>query len=145
MNARVSTPMFKAFAIERMLSLFGPQCITTITGGQVFASDDPERLRQVFQSIDAMQVTRVEKIQSETLDHSPCVVVVVLARDALQDSALVELVDHVPHTFGEGELVGSEVGEDAGPECVVEIPNHALHRAPRFSGARRIGDRAIRS
>jgi len=42
--------------------------ITSITGGQVFASDDPDRLRQVFQRIDEMQVTRLEKIQSETLD-----------------------------------------------------------------------------
>ena len=42
--------------------------IASITGGQVFNSDDPERLRQVFQAIDKMQVTRLEKIQSETLD-----------------------------------------------------------------------------
>jgi Ca-activated chloride channel homolog len=42
--------------------------ITTITGGQVFASEDPEVLRSVFQRIDEMQVTRLEKIQSETLD-----------------------------------------------------------------------------
>jgi Ca-activated chloride channel family protein len=43
--------------------------ITAITGGQVFASDDPEALKAVFQRIDQMQVTRLEKIQSETLDH----------------------------------------------------------------------------
>jgi len=42
--------------------------ITSLTGGQVFASDDPARLSQVFQSIDKMQVTRLEKVQTETLD-----------------------------------------------------------------------------
>ena len=43
--------------------------ITAITGGQVFASGDPEALREVFRRIDQMQVTRLEKVQSETLDH----------------------------------------------------------------------------
>jgi Ca-activated chloride channel family protein len=43
--------------------------LTTATGGQVFAPGDPEGLRLVFQHIDEMQVTRLEKVQSETLDH----------------------------------------------------------------------------
>jgi Ca-activated chloride channel family protein len=42
--------------------------ITTITGGQVYAPGDPDGLDAVFKHIDAMQVTKLEKIRAETLD-----------------------------------------------------------------------------
>ena len=42
--------------------------ITSLTGGGVFVPGDPEGLRQVFQTIDAMQQTRVEKMAAETVD-----------------------------------------------------------------------------
>lgn len=42
--------------------------ITTITGGQTYAPGDPDGLAAVFQHIDSMQVTKIEKIRSETLD-----------------------------------------------------------------------------
>lgn len=43
--------------------------ITTLTGGETYAPGDPEGLAAVFQHIDSMQVTELEKIRSETLDH----------------------------------------------------------------------------
>jgi len=43
--------------------------ITTITGGEVYAPGDPTGLAAVFKHIDEMQVTKLEKIRSETLDH----------------------------------------------------------------------------
>jgi Ca-activated chloride channel family protein len=45
--------------------------ITSITGGAVFAPGDPEGLKQVFQRIDGMQETRLEKTAAETLDDFP--------------------------------------------------------------------------
>jgi Ca-activated chloride channel family protein len=48
----------------------GPMAnITTITGGQTYAPGDPAGLAAVFEHIDKMQVTKLEKIRSETLDH----------------------------------------------------------------------------
>jgi Ca-activated chloride channel family protein len=43
--------------------------LTAASGGQVFQPGDPEGLRLVFQHIDRMQVTELEKVQSEALDH----------------------------------------------------------------------------
>jgi Ca-activated chloride channel family protein len=43
--------------------------ITNATGGDVYVPGDPEGLRLVFQAIDAMQQTRVEKLAAETVDH----------------------------------------------------------------------------
>ncbi len=42
--------------------------ITTLTGGEVFQPGDPEALKSVFQRIDQMQTTRLEKTLAETLD-----------------------------------------------------------------------------
>jgi Ca-activated chloride channel family protein len=42
--------------------------ITTMTGGEVFPVDDPESLKVVFQRIDAMRETKLEKTASELLD-----------------------------------------------------------------------------
>lgn len=44
--------------------------IATITGGQVYQPGDREAFKAVFQHIDSMQVTKLEKIQAETLDHA---------------------------------------------------------------------------
>lgn len=43
--------------------------ITTLTGGQVFAAGDPEALNVVFQRIDEMQETKLEKVSAESMDH----------------------------------------------------------------------------
>jgi Ca-activated chloride channel homolog len=42
--------------------------ITTLTGGEVFPVDDPGALRAVFERIDAMRETKLEKTASELLD-----------------------------------------------------------------------------
>jgi Ca-activated chloride channel family protein len=42
--------------------------ITSLTGGEVFPVDDPEALKAVFQRIDAMRETKLEKTASELLD-----------------------------------------------------------------------------
>ena len=42
--------------------------ITSITGGQAFNPDDPTALDTVFQRIDAMQATRLEKATAEYVD-----------------------------------------------------------------------------
>lgn len=42
--------------------------ITSYTGGSVFVPGDPAALAHVFQSIDAMQQTRIEKVAAETVD-----------------------------------------------------------------------------
>ena len=42
--------------------------ITARTGGAVFSPGDPEALKAVFQRIDAMRETKLEKTASETLD-----------------------------------------------------------------------------
>ena len=43
--------------------------ITRMTGGEVFPVDDPEALKAVFQRIDAMRETKLEKTASELLDN----------------------------------------------------------------------------
>ena len=43
--------------------------ITAMTGGEVFAVDDPQALQAVFKRIDAMRETKLEKTASELLDH----------------------------------------------------------------------------
>jgi Ca-activated chloride channel family protein len=42
--------------------------IAAITGGEAFAAGDPGALKTVFQRIDQMRETRLEKIAAETLD-----------------------------------------------------------------------------
>lgn len=42
--------------------------ITTLTGGEVFVPGDPEALGRVFQTIDEMAETKMEKSQAETMD-----------------------------------------------------------------------------
>lgn len=42
--------------------------ITSRTGGEVFHPGDPEGLRRVFEAIDAMQQTRLEKVRAEAID-----------------------------------------------------------------------------
>ncbi len=42
--------------------------ITSLTGGEVFNPGDPSGLAAVFQRIDEMQETRVEKVQAEPID-----------------------------------------------------------------------------
>lgn len=43
--------------------------ITSNTGGEVFNPGDPEALQRVFQQIDKMQMTRIEKAGAETMDN----------------------------------------------------------------------------
>lgn len=43
--------------------------ITALTGGEVFSPGDPGGLKSVFEQIDAMQQTRLEKVSAETMDH----------------------------------------------------------------------------
>lgn len=43
--------------------------ITGRTGGEVFAAGDKAALEAVFQRIDAMQETEIEKIAAESMDH----------------------------------------------------------------------------
>jgi Ca-activated chloride channel homolog len=43
--------------------------VTALTGGEVFAVDDPGALTVVFQRIDAMRETKLEKTASELLDN----------------------------------------------------------------------------
>ena len=43
--------------------------ITSITGGEVFNPGDTESLKAVFQRIDEMQQTRLEKVSAETMDY----------------------------------------------------------------------------
>ncbi len=42
--------------------------VTRMTGGEVFPVDDPDALKAVFQRIDAMRETKLEKTASELLD-----------------------------------------------------------------------------
>ncbi len=42
--------------------------ITALTGGEVFAPGDKEGLKRVFESIDEMQETRMEKVSAEAID-----------------------------------------------------------------------------
>ena len=43
--------------------------ITALTGGEVFPVDDPRCAKAVFQRIDAMRETKLEKTASELLDN----------------------------------------------------------------------------
>jgi Ca-activated chloride channel family protein len=43
--------------------------LTANTGGQVFQPGDEQGLAGVFEAIDAMQQTRMEKVRAEALDH----------------------------------------------------------------------------
>ena len=43
--------------------------VAGLTGGEAFAAGEPAALEAVFQKIDAMQQTRMEKTAAETLDH----------------------------------------------------------------------------
>ena len=43
--------------------------IARTTGGQVFSAGDPDALRAVFERVDEMQVTRMEKTSPEMQDH----------------------------------------------------------------------------
>lgn len=43
--------------------------ITSITGGEVFSPGDEAGLKAVFQRIDAMQQTELEKVAAETMDN----------------------------------------------------------------------------
>ena len=45
--------------------------ITALTGGEVFNPGDDEALRRVFQRIDEMQDTRIEKVRAEPVDDYP--------------------------------------------------------------------------
>jgi Ca-activated chloride channel family protein len=45
--------------------------ITSFTGGDVFNPGDREGLGRVFQAIDAMQETRIEKVSAEAVDNYP--------------------------------------------------------------------------
>ena len=42
--------------------------ITSLTGGEVFNPGDPDALSRVFQRIDEMQETRLEKTRAEAID-----------------------------------------------------------------------------
>ena len=42
--------------------------ITSLTGGQAFAAGDPDALKAIFQRIDSMQATRLEKTAAESQD-----------------------------------------------------------------------------
>lgn len=42
--------------------------ITSITGGEVFSVGDPQSLQTVFERIDSMQETELEKNAAETVD-----------------------------------------------------------------------------
>ena len=42
--------------------------ITSLTGGEVFNPGDPKSMKMVFQRIDEMQETRLEKTAAETMD-----------------------------------------------------------------------------
>jgi Ca-activated chloride channel family protein len=42
--------------------------ITHLTGGECFAPDDPEAIKEVFRRIDQMQQTKLEKTVAESLD-----------------------------------------------------------------------------
>jgi Ca-activated chloride channel family protein len=55
--------------------------ITSMTGGEVFNPGDTDALADVFQRIDAMQATKVERVQAEPVDdYAPwCVAGLVLA------------------------------------------------------------------
>lgn len=43
--------------------------IAAMTGGEIFAPDDPTALEVVFRRIDEMQETKIEKTSAENMDH----------------------------------------------------------------------------
>jgi Ca-activated chloride channel family protein len=65
--------------------------ITALTGGEVFAVDDPGALVAVFQRIDAMRETKLEKTASEVLDHFVPVCIAGLSLLCLSSCALFGL------------------------------------------------------
>jgi Ca-activated chloride channel family protein len=65
--------------------------ITAMTGGEVFPVDDPGALAVVFQRIDAMRETRLEKSASEVLDHFVPVCIAALSLLCLSGCALFGL------------------------------------------------------
>ena len=49
-----------------------PPTIITVargTGGDVYTPNDPETLKQVFERIDEMRETKLEKVSAETIDN----------------------------------------------------------------------------
>jgi Ca-activated chloride channel family protein len=65
--------------------------ITSMTGGEVFAVDDPGALNVVFQRIDAMRETKLEKTASELLDNFVPVCIAGLSLLAVSGCALFGL------------------------------------------------------
>jgi Ca-activated chloride channel homolog len=65
--------------------------ITAITGGEVFPVDDPGALKAVFERIDAMRETKLEKTASELLDDFVLVCQVGLSLLSLSAFALFGL------------------------------------------------------
>ena len=65
--------------------------ITTLTGGEVFPVDDPAALKAVFERIDAMRETKLEKTASELLDDFVPVCMVGLSLLSLSACALFGL------------------------------------------------------
>ena len=65
--------------------------ITAMTGGEVFAVDDPGALTVVFQRIDAMRETKLEKTASELLDNFVPVCIAGLSLLAVSGCALFGL------------------------------------------------------
>jgi Ca-activated chloride channel family protein len=65
--------------------------ITALTGGEVFAVDDPGALTVVFQRIDAMRETKLEKTASELLDNFAPVCIAGLSLLAVSGCALFGL------------------------------------------------------
>ncbi len=65
--------------------------ITAMTGGEVFPVDDPEALKAVFQRIDAMRETKLEKTASELLDDFVPVCIAGLSLLTLSGCALFGL------------------------------------------------------
>ena len=45
------------------------QTVANSTGGFAFSAGDPQGLEKVFQSIDEMQETKIEKISAESMDN----------------------------------------------------------------------------
>jgi Ca-activated chloride channel homolog len=65
--------------------------ITALTGGEVFAVDDPGALNVVFKRIDAMRETKLEKTASELLDNFVPVCIAGLSLLSLSGCALFGL------------------------------------------------------
>ena len=65
--------------------------ITGLTGGEIFPVGEPEALQVVFQKIDAMRATKLEKTVPETLDHFAPICLAGLSLLGLSGSALYGL------------------------------------------------------